>query len=571
MEKEKVINILNEIGTLLQLKGENFFKTKAYFEGSRILEMINDDLEDLIKNDRLKDIKGIGKALNQKITELVTTGQLNYYDQLKAEIPAGLLEMLKVPNLGTKKVKVIYDELGITSIEELERACEDNRLLTLNGFAKKTQEKILENIKSMKEYREQTLYAEAEHIAQDIAQALKDNNDVIRIEVCGSIRRKKEVVKDVDILISSKSNEPMNIFKTHPLVAKVVNDGPTKISVLLVNGMNADLRIVSDEEFPYALHHFTGSKEHNTKMRHISKQMGIKMNEYGLFKGEELISCKDEKDIFNYLKMDYIPPELRENAGEIESAQSNSLPELIKDVDIKGVIHSHSKYSDGHNSIEELVNYCIIRGYNYLAVSDHSKSAFYANGLSDDDIKRQHEEIDNINVKYKGKFKVLKSIELEILQDGSIDYNEEILRMFDFRIASIHSSWNMPEDKMTDRIIKAMKSKYVNILAHPTGRKLLQREAFKLNVNEVIKAAKDLNVVLEINSCPERLDLDWRYVIQAKKIGCKFVISADAHSYNGIDNTIYGVNVARKGWLERCDVLNTLSGDEFLNYFSFTP
>ena len=373
MEKEKVINILNEIGTLLQLKGENFFKTKAYFEGSRILEMINDDLEDLIKNDRLKDIKGIGKALNQKITELVTTGQLNYYDQLKAEIPAGLLEMLKVPNLGTKKVKVIYDELGITSIEELERACEDNRLLTLNGFAKKTQEKILENIKSMKEYREQTLYAEAEHIAQDIAQALKDNNDVIRIEVCGSIRRKKEVVKDVDILISSKSNEPMNIFKTHPLVAKVVNDGPTKISVLLVNGMNADLRIVSDEEFPYALHHFTGSKEHNTKMRHISKQMGIKMNEYGLFKGEEIISCKDEKDIFNYLKMDYIPPELRENAGEIESAQSNSLPELIKDVDIKGVIHSHSKYSDGHNSIEELVNYCIIKGYNYLAVSDHSR------------------------------------------------------------------------------------------------------------------------------------------------------------------------------------------------------
>ncbi len=557
MNKYEIAAVLNDIGLLLELKGENFFKSKAYYDAARTMELLDEDPEILVKEDRLKDIKGFGKALTKKITELVTTGKLQYYEELKQSIPGGLIEMLKIPGLGPKKIRAIYEKLGISTIGELKYACLENRLTKLPGFGEKTQQKVLEGIENLDKYRGRFHYHEAARMAAELIETLRKSGKVIRCSEGGSIRRKKETVKDIDILASSEDSEAvMELFTGHPLVAQVTSKGSTKSSVILYNGMAADLRVVSDEEYPYALHHFTGSKEHNTAMRHISKQHGIKMNEYGLFRGDELIICRTEEEIFQVFGMSYIPPELRENAGEIEAALEGRIPKLVENGDIRGVFHVHTNYSDGTNSIEELIRACIERGYAYLGISDHSRSAFYAGGLGIEDIKRQHEEIDRLNSKYPN-FKVLKGIELDILPDGSIDYDEEVLSWFDFTIASIHSSFNLDEDKMTERIIKAIKNKYVTILGHPTGRLLLSREPYRINMDEVICAAAEENVFIEINANPYRLDMDWRYCKAAREAGCKFVICPDAHRIDGIDDMQYGINVARKGWLGKGDILNT--------------
>lgn len=557
MDKRQVINIMNEIGVMLEIKGENFFKAKAYYDAARNLELIEEEIEMLVKEGRLKGRKGFGEALTAKITELVTTGRLEYYEKLKKEIPAGLLEMLKIPGLGPKKIKTLYDSLGITTIGELRYACLENRLVKLAGFGEKTQRKILEGIDNLGKYAGQYYYCHAMNLASELLKTLQESGLVARCSEAGSLRRKKETVKDIDILASSDNAAGvMELFASHPLVSKVTSMGDTKASVILLDGMAADLRVVSDSEYPYALHHFTGSKEHNTAMRHMARREGIKMNEYGLFKGDELIRCSTEEDIFRVFGMAYIPPELRENNGEIEAAKEGEIPELIKDEDIKGVIHVHTCYSDGLNSIEEMVKAAIARGYSYLGISDHSQSAYYAGGLKVDDIKRQHEEIGQLRLKYPN-FNILKGIEVDILPDGSVDYDDEVLSWFDFVIASVHSYFKMDEDRMTERVIKAMKNKYVNILGHPTGRLLLSREPYKINMDEIIRTAAKENVVLEINANPQRLDLDWRFCKAAKELGCKFVISPDAHSPGGIDDIRYGVNVARKGWLTKDDVINT--------------
>lgn len=382
----------------------------------------------------------------------------------------------------------------------------------------------------------------------------------------GSLRRKKETVKDIDILASSNNAQAvMEIFTTHHLVSSVSSKGETKSAVVLKDGINVDLRVVSDDEYPYALHHFTGSKEHNTALRHIAKKLGIKMNEYGLFRDDEIIKCSDEKDIFKVFDMGYINPELRENNGELEAAINKQLPHLIDFNDIKGILHIHTTYSDGANTIEELVKFSIDKGYAYLGITDHSKTAYYAGGLTEDEIKRQHEEIDRLNETYSN-FTILKGIELDILPDGSLDYSDDILSSFDFTIASVHSSFNMDEDKMTERVLRAIDNKYVTILGHPTGRLLLSREPFKINMNEIIKACASGKVILEINANPHRLDLDWRLLKGAKVEGCKFVICPDAHRLEGINDIVFGVNTARKGWLEKADILNTLSASEFLSY-----
>jgi len=557
MDKHEVAAVLNDIGLLLEIKGENFFKSKAYYDAARSIELLEEDLEVLVREDRLKDIKGFGKALTQKITELITTGKLQYYEELKKSIPGGLTEMLRIPGLGPKKIRTIYDKLGISTVGELKYACLENRLARLSGFGEKTQQKVLEGIENLDKYKGKFHYHEAAKMAEELIETLKKSKKVIRCSEGGSLRRKKETVKDIDVLVSSDdSNAVMELFTGHSLVAQVTSKGDTKSSVILHNGMAADLRVVGDEEYPYALHHFTGSKEHNTAMRHISKQHGIKMNEYGLFRGDELIKCKSEEDIFQIFGMSYIPPELRENNGEIEAALEGRIPKLVEKDDIRGVFHVHTNYSDGTNSIEELIKACIERGYAYLGISDHSQAAYYAGGLSVDDIKRQHEEIEKLNIKYNG-FKVLKGIELDILPDGSIDYDDEVLSWFDFVIASVHSSFNLDEDKMTERVLKAMRNRYVKILGHPTGRLLLSREPYRINMDEVFRTAAKENVFIEINANPYRLDLDWRYCKAAKEAGCKFVICPDAHRIDGIDDIQYGINVARKGWLEREDILNT--------------
>ncbi|MCX7746832.1 MAG: DNA polymerase/3'-5' exonuclease PolX [Clostridia bacterium] len=568
MDKYQISKILNEIGVLMEIKGEVFFKSKAYYDAARTIEFLEEDIEILVRENRLKEVKGIGEALSQKVGELVTTGRLQYLEDLKGTIPEGLPEMLKIPGLGPKKVKSIYEKLGITNIGELKYACLENRLIKLSGFGEKTQAKVLEGIENLNKYAGQYHFPIAWNFSREFIAFLEKSSDVKRCSIGGSLRRKKETIKDIDILVSS--DEPvkvMDLFTGHSLVHKVVAKGDTKSSVMLQCGINVDLRVVSDEEYPFALHHFTGSKEHNTRMRHMAKQQGIKMNEYGLFKGDERIPCNTEEEIFEVFGMQFIPPEMRENNGEVEAAIEGRIPELLKEHEVKGIFHVHSQYSDGSNSIEELAKACIEQGYSYLGISDHSQTAFYAGGLKVDEIKRQHEEIELLNRKYPD-FLILKGIELDILPDGSVDYNDEVLSWFDFTIASVHSSFGMDEDKMTERVIRAIRNKYVRILGHPTGRLILSREPFKINMNEIIKTAAEEGVLLEINANPYRLDLDWRLCKGAKEAGCRFVISPDAHSLEGMKDVQYGVNIARKGWLTKEDVVNCLSKEEIRKYYA---
>ncbi|MGF7398941.1 DNA polymerase/3'-5' exonuclease PolX [Thermoanaerobacterium thermosaccharolyticum] len=562
MDKKTVIDILNEIGLLLELKGENPFKSRAYYNAARTIEVLDDDIEKLIKEDRLKDIKGIGDALNKKLTELVTTGRLEYYDNLKASIPEGLIEMLKIPGLGPKKIKTLYDKLDIKTVGELEYACIENRLVELPGFGEKTQKKILEGIQFIKQFNGKHLFMDAYLEASSLKQYLIDSGLIIRCEIAGSLRRRKEIVKDIDILATCDNSEKlMDVFTRYEGIRDIVAKGETKTSITLKSGINVDLRVVKDEEYPYALHHFTGSKEHNTAMRHRARQMGIKMNEYGLFKGDLLIKCRDEEEIFNNLNLSYIPPELRENMGEIEAAEKGLLPVLIDEKDIKGIFHVHTIYSDGANTLSEMVNAARDRGYKIIGITDHSKSAFYANGLKEEDILRQLDEIDELNHKY-ADIKILKGIESDILKDGSLDYDEDILRRFDFVIASVHSNFKMSKDDMTERIIKAIKNRYTKILGHPTGRLLIARDGYDLDVYKVIDSAAEYGKIIEINSSPYRLDLDWRYIKYAKEKGVKFAICPDAHRIEGLDDIKYGIGIARKGWLEAKDVINTYDFDE---------
>ncbi|KAA5808385.1 DNA polymerase/3'-5' exonuclease PolX [Thermoanaerobacterium thermosaccharolyticum] len=562
MDKKTVINILNEIGLLLELKGENPFKSRAYYNAARTIEVLDDDIEKLIKEDRLKDIKGIGDALNKKLTELVTTGRLEYYDNLKASIPEGLIEMLKIPGLGPKKIKTLYDKLDIKTVGELEYACIENRLVELPGFGEKTQKKILEGIQFIKQFNGKHLFMDAYLEASSLKQYLMDSGLTIRCEIAGSLRRRKEIVKDIDILATCDNPEKlMDVFTKYEGIRDIVAKGETKTSIILKSGINVDLRVVKDEEYPYALHHFTGSKEHNTAMRHRARQMGIKMNEYGLFKGDLLIKCRDEEEIFNNLNLSYIPPELRENMGEIEAAEKGLLPVLIEEKDIKGVFHVHTIYSDGANTLSEMVNAARDRGYKIIGITDHSKSAFYANGLKEEDILRQLDEIDELNHKY-ADIKILKGIESDILRDGSLDYDEDILKRFDFVIASVHSSFKMSKDDMTERIIKAIKNRYTKIIGHLTGRLLLARDGYDLDVYKVIDSAAEYGKIIEINASPYRLDMDWRYIKYAKEKGVKFAICPDAHRIEGLDDIKYGIGIARKGWLEAKDVINTYDFDE---------
>ncbi len=566
MDKKTVVDMLNEIGLLLELKGENPFKSRAYYNAARIIEVLDEDLETLVKEGRLKDVKGIGEALNKKLTELVTTGKLKYYEELKQSVPSGLLEMLKIPGLGPKKIKVLYEKLGITTVGELEYACIENRLLSLPGFGEKTQKKIFDGIQFIKQFSGYHLYFEAYQEAVRLKEYLEHTGLVIRCEIAGSLRRKKEIVKDIDVLATSHHpQELMERFVNFQDIKDVVAKGDTKTSVILNSGINADLRVVKDEEFPYALHHFTGSKEHNTAMRHRAKAMGIKMNEYGLFKGDVLIKCASEEEIFGKFNLQYIPPELRENAGEIEAAEKGEIPVLIEERDLKGIFHVHTTYSDGRSSLADIVQRARELGYSYIAITDHSRSAFYANGLNEEKLLEQWEEIEALNKKY-GDITVLKGIEVDILPDGSLDYSDDVLEKFDLVIASVHSHFKMSREEMTRRVIKAIENKHTHIVGHLTGRLLLSRDGYDIDIYEVIEAATEYGKVLEINSSPYRLDLDWRYIKYAKEKGAKFAICPDAHSIEGLEDVKYGVGIARKGWLEAKDVINAYDIQQVLHF-----
>ncbi|MFA5182417.1 MAG: DNA polymerase/3'-5' exonuclease PolX [Syntrophales bacterium] len=565
--KEEIIAILDELALLLEMKGENPFKSRAYVNAARSLEALDDDLDHVVREGRLATIKGVGEAISKKIAELATTGELKYYDDLKVAIPAGHFEMLKIPGLGPKKIHNLYERLGIETIGELEYACQENRLLDLPGFGSKTQKKILAGINALKHYQEHRLYAEVIAEAMDLRKFLAAQRGVVAADIAGSLRRGNEIVKDIDLLAATDDHLSLaDAFASLPQAASVIAKGDTKVSITLRSGINADLRIVSPSQYPYALHHFTGSREHNTALRGRAKKLGLKMNEYGLFREEENLLCRSEEDIFAALGLSYIPPELRENMGEIEAAAAGQLPRLVEAADMRGVLHIHTRASDGADSLETLVREAKRRGYAYIGVSDHSQSAYYAGGLSPDAVRRQHESIDDINAGEE-VFHIFKGIEADILPDGSLDYDDETLERFDFVIAAVHSHFQMTEEEMTGRIIKALANPFTTILAHPTGRLLLAREPYALDIHRVIDAAAAEGKVIELNANPLRLDLDWRHCIYAKKKGVKIAVNPDLHNLAGFDYMEGGVTIARKGWLEKGDCLNCLELGEIKAYF----
>ena len=562
MDKKQVSTILEEIGTLLELKGENFFKSRAYERGGRTILSLSEDISDLVESGEVRKIEGIGSALADKITELVTTGKLEYYEKLKASIPPGLVEMTAIPGFGPKKIKKVYDALDIKTITELEKACKEDGLKELEGFGKTTQRNILQGIEFLRKHKERHLFHHALMAAQPLVEAVRNHPKVMRAELAGSLRRKKETIKDIDIVASARDKdveEIMHFFSTQPGVKKVTGKGPTKCSVVLEKGINADLRILPDDKFAFILHHFTGSAEHNTAMRSLAKKMGMKVSEYGLFKNEdELIPCKDERGIFAALGLSYIPPELREDNGEIEAAAENNIPAMVELADVKGILHCHSTWSDGANTLEEMALATQEMGYQYFGICDHSEIVVYARGMTPEQVKEQHAEIDELNKKFTD-FKILKGTECDIINDGSLDYPDEVLATFDFVVASVHTNLHMSGDDAMNRIIKGMQNRYVDILGHPTGRLLSGRDGLPLDMYKIIDAAAEYNVVIELNASPHRFDIDWRYCKYAKEKGVLISINPDAHSIDGINDMEYGIGIAQKGWLERKNIFNALS------------
>ena len=570
MDKKQVSNILDEISTLLEIKGENPFKSRAYMMAARTILSQSAEPAELVASGEINNIKGIGSALAEKITTLVTTGKLDYYNDLKASIPQGLVEMTAIPGFGPKKIKKVYDALGIDTISALEYACQENRLVDLEGFGAKTQEKILQGIAFLRKYRDRHLFHHAERAAQPLFEAVAGHPKVIRAELAGSLRRKKETIKDIDIVASATAedaDEIMAFFVSLPGVEAVTGQGTTKSSVVLEHGISADLRIMPDEKFPYILHHFTGSAEHNIAMRSLAQKRGMKVSEHGLFdENGELIPCKNEADIFAVFGLAYVPPELRENTGEIEAAAENRIPKLVEEIDIRGILHCHSTFSDGANTLEEMANAVREKGHEYFGICDHSQIVVYARGLEPERVMEQHTLVDELNRKFGG-FKILKGTECDILNDGSMDYPDEILATFDFVVASVHSNLGMSAEAANKRVIRAIENHYVSILGHPTGRLLLGRDGLPLDMHKIIDAAAANHVAIELNASPHRFDIDWRYCKYAREKGVYIAINPDAHSIPGLDDMRYGVGVARKGWLEKENILNALPLQELLAFF----
>ncbi len=562
MDKKQVAATLEEIAALLELKGENPFKTRSYTNGARAVQQLNEDLGTVVAEGRIEDLKGVGKALAEKISTLVTTGELPYLDQLRAEFPQTIFELFRIPGLGPKRIRIIYDELGIDSLEKLQMACEAGYLTALKGFSTKLEKKILNGIEFARRHADQFLIDQATATANELIGHLETDEHVIRLKRAGSLRRCKELVKDVDIIAASPQPESlMDLFLAAPGVEKITGRGSTKSSIVLESGMAVDLRVVTEEQFPYALAHFTGSKDHNVVMRQRAKDRGLKLNEYGLF-GEDgaLIPCKDEAALFAALDLPPIPPELREDRGEFEAKR---LPDLVKRANVKGFIHCHTTYSDGVDSLADMATAAQAAGHEYLIVTDHSQSAAYAHGLRPDRVRQQHEEIDRLNATYEG-FRILKGIESDILTNGDLDYDDEVLGSFEFIIASVHTRLDMPEDEATARILRAIENPHTHMLGHLTGRLLLSRKGYPLDMERILRACAAHGVAIEINANPQRLDIDWRHIKRGKERGVKFAIAPDAHRIEGLRFVGYGLGIARKGWLEAGDLLNNMTVEELL-------
>ena len=580
MDKNQVANLLDEIASLLELKeGSNPFEVRAYQNAARAVNGLDGDIEELARQGKLKGVPGLGSTSIKRIEEAVETGHIALYDELVETTPPIKLEMMRIPGVGPKKINAIYNQLHVNSIPDLVQACEENKVADLPGFGKKTQDKILQGIAFLAQHAGRFLYPVAEEEASHIYAALREMPEIVRLQVAGSLRRRRETIGDIDMVTSvadSASDDVrrkiMDVFTSRPSVQAITGKGETKSSVVLSSGMNMDLRVVNDSQFPYTLHHFTGSKEHHIPLRRRALSMNMTINDYGLFRGKEphleLVPCKDETDIYAALGMAYIEPELREDMGEIEAAINATLPVLVQESDLRGVLHVHSTWSDGQNTIREMAEACVMRGFTYLGLTDHSKTAAYAGGLNEEDLRRQHEEIDLLNKEYAGRIRILKGTECDILRDGSLDFTDDVLATLDFVVASIHSLFNLSPEEQTQRMLRAISNRYVDIIGHPTGRILLGREGYTLDLDAVIDAAAEHGVCIEINAHPSRLDLDWRYLHRARDKGIKIPIDPDAHVISGLDDMRYGIGIARKGWLQASDVLNTMSTDALLDFFS---
>jgi DNA polymerase (family 10) len=568
MDKDAVAAVLVEIGTLLELKGENPFKTRAYHNAARTIEGLTEPLATLVADGRLEGIKGIGGALREKITLLVTTGRLPYYDELKASLPPGLVELLQLQSVGPKKVKKLFDELGVDSIASLEAACKAGRVADLDGFGEKSQSKILEAISFRQQFASRHRLSDALVAAEPILEALREHPDVLRCSTAGSLRRSKEVIGDIDFLASSRNpNAVLDYFVQQPGVQSVLARGDTKASVIVGKGIQADLRVVADDEFASALAYFTGSKEHNIVMRQRAISRGLRLNEYGLFRASTetrdpklRIPCPDEESIFRELGLSYIPPELREDQGEFGAAEGNRLPRLIEWTDLKGSLHNHSDWSDGRDTLENIIAKAEDLGLSYWAITDHSRASFQANGLDVVRIRRQRDIIRRHNDELESKghnFRLLTGSEVDILKDG-LDFDDEELAELDVVVASLHVP-SSDEAENTRRLIRAAENPWVHIIGHSTGRLLLDRDAYKVDLPAVIDACASTGTWIELNAAPARLDMDWRHWHAARDKGVRCVINCDAHRLDHFNWLRLGTGVARKGWLTKADVINTLS------------
>jgi len=585
MKNREVVKLLQEIGQLLELKGENPFKVRSYEKAAQNIASLTEPIEKFVSNDKLETIPGVGEGIAKKIKEYLETGKLEYFDDLKKDFPEGLLEILSVPGIGPKTAKTLYGELKIRSLAQLEEAAKEHRLRELYHLGEKTEENILRGIQLLRKGGERILLSTALFLAKPITEELKKCHDVKDLDLAGSIRRKKETIKDIDILCTAKKSDVvMSKFVGLPQVKEILAKGETKSSVILDEGIQVDLRVIKPESYGAALMYFTGSKDHNIALRELARKKGYKINEYGLFKlgksssrvsirgkgsgsaksvRETRVAGGTEQEVYKKLGLQYIPPEIREASGEIEVAIKNKIPRLIEEKDIRGDLHVHSRYSDGAGKLSEIAEKARGMGLEWVGICDHSQSLKVAGGLDPDRVYEKVRETRRFNQKSKD-FKLLCGMEVDILSDGSLDYEDELLSELDLVIAAIHTGFKQSEKQLTERIISAMENRHVHMIAHPQGRLLGKREPYALNMEKVLRTAQKTHTFLEINAYPERLDLYDIYCRKAKEMGILTGIGTDAHTLNQIENLYLGVAVARRGWLEGKDILNTLSYNELI-------
>ncbi len=555
----EIAKMFNEYADLLEIKGENPFKVRAYRNAARTVENIGKSLEELVREGYdLTKLPGIGTDLSLYIKEIVTTGKFSKLEEIKEEIPPSLVEMLSIEGLGPKRIRTLYEKLHIQSMEDLRRAAESGEILKLPGFGPTLVQKILRGIRLLKKAGHRFKWSEAKEYVEDLLGYLRQI-ELTHLEVAGSYRRKKETVGDLDILATAKDfSEVIRHFVKYPKIKEVVSAGSTRSTVILNNDLQVDLRSVEDESYGSALHYFTGSKDHNIAVRKLAIELGLKVNEYGVFRGEERIAGKTEEEVYKAVGLCYIEPELRENRGEIEACKAGKLPKLVELGDIRGDLHMHTRYSDGKNGIEEMAKAAKELGYDYIAITDHSQRLTVAKGLDEKRALEEIEQIRQIDEKIDG-ITILAGMEVDILEDGSLDMSDEVLSQLDVVLVAVHYKFNLSKEQQTRRILKAFENPYVNILAHPTGRMIGVREPIALDMERILAKAKEYNIHMEINAQPERLDLTDIHAKMAKEMGVKMAINTDAHNIFSLRYMEYGVNQARRGWCEKSDIINTRS------------